>query len=33
MKLFQIAVCFAHFVFYVISTPVMRTIPIVGNFV
>ena len=33
LKLFQIAVCFAHFGFYEISTPVMRTIPIIGNFV
>ena len=33
MKLFQISVCFAHFRFYEISTTVMRTIPIFGNFV
>ena len=33
LKLFQIAVCFAHFGFYEISTPVMHTIPIIGNFV
>ena len=31
--LFENAVCFAHFRFYEISTPVIRTIPIIVNFV
>ena len=33
LKLFEIAVCFAHFGFYEVSTPVIRTIPIIVNFV
>ena len=33
LKLFEISLCFAHFGFYEISTPVMRTIPIIVNFV
>ena len=33
LKLFEIAVCFPHFGFYEISTPVIRTIPIIVNFV
>ena len=33
LKLFEISLCFAHFGFYEISTPVRRTIPIIGNFV
>ena len=32
-KLFEFAVCFAHFGFYEISTPVMRNIPIIVNYV
>ena len=29
----EISLCFAHFGLYEISTPVMRTIPIIVNFV
>ena len=32
LKVFEIAVCFAHFGFCEISTPVIRTIPIIVNF-
>ena len=33
LKLFEITLCFAHFGFYEISTPVICTIPIIVNFV
>ena len=33
LKLSQIAVCFAHFDFFEISTRVMPTIPTIGNFI
>ena len=33
LKLFEISLCFAHFGFDEISTPMMRTIPIIVNFV